>query len=156
MERSIEEIIEDNEEISEHTEDTVDTEEEVTEAPVVSAAIQRPKKERTQKQKDALEKARETRTRNIAAKKAQKSEPLTVPVTKQKNPKPKKKQQVIILESSSSSEDEAPIVIRHKKKKKKKVVYQPPPETSSSEEEEEYYENQPPTYQSYASQFRFV
>jgi hypothetical protein len=69
MERSIEEIIKDNEEISEHTEDTVDTEEEVTEAPVVSAAIQRPKKERTQKQKDALEKARETRTRNIAAKK---------------------------------------------------------------------------------------
>ena len=44
MERSIEEIIEDNEEISEHTEGTVDTEEEVTEAPVVSAAIQRPKK----------------------------------------------------------------------------------------------------------------
>ena len=76
MERSIEEIIGDNEEISEHTEDTEDTEEEPSEEPVVSAAIQRPKKERTQKQKDALEKARETRTRNIAAKKAQKSEPL--------------------------------------------------------------------------------
>jgi hypothetical protein len=52
--------------------------------------------------------------------------------------------------------DEAPIVIRHKKKKKKKVKYQPPPETSSSEEEEEYYDNQQPTYQTYASQFRFV
>ena len=40
MERSIEEIIEDNEEISEHTENTEDTEEEITEAPVVSEAIQ--------------------------------------------------------------------------------------------------------------------
>jgi hypothetical protein len=84
MERPIEEIIGDNEEISEDTEDTV---EELTEEPVVLAAIQRPKKERTQKQKDTLEKARETRTRNIAAKKAQKSEPLTVPVAKQKKPK---------------------------------------------------------------------
>jgi len=44
----------------------------------VSEAIQRPKKERTQKQKDALEKAREARTRNIAAKKAQKSAAPTV------------------------------------------------------------------------------
>jgi hypothetical protein len=67
MERSIEEIIGDNEEISEHTEDTEDTEEEPTEEPVVSAAIQRPK------QKDALEK------------KAQKSEAPTVPAAKQKN-----------------------------------------------------------------------
>jgi hypothetical protein len=40
MERSIEEIIEDNEEIYEHTENTEDTEEEITEAPVVSEAIQ--------------------------------------------------------------------------------------------------------------------
>ena len=78
MERSIEEIIGDNEKISEDTEDTEDTEEQPTEEPVVSEAIQRPKKERTQKQKDALEKAREARTRNIAAKKAQKSAAPTV------------------------------------------------------------------------------
>ena len=156
MERSIEEIIGDNEEIIEDTADTEDTEEQPTEKPVVSEAIQRPKKERTQKQKDALEKARETRTRNIAAKKAQKSEaPMVHAGAKQK--KPKKQQQVIILESSSSSEDEAPIVIRHKKKKKKRVTYQPPPQTSSSEdEEEEYYDARQPTYQTYASQFRFV
>jgi hypothetical protein len=89
MERSIEEIIEDNKEISEHTGDTEDTEEEPTEEPVVSAAIQRPNKKRTQTQKDVLEKARETRTRNIAAKKAQKSEAPTAPAAKQKKTKNK-------------------------------------------------------------------
>ena len=92
MERSIEEIIEDNEEISQ---DTVDTEEQPIEEPVVAQAIQRPKKERSQKQKEALEKARVARTRNIAAKKAQKSE-LTSSAT-QKTKKPKKQPKVIII-----------------------------------------------------------
>ena len=84
MERSIEEVIEDNEEIFE---DTVDTEEQTIEEPVVAQAIQRPKKEWSQKQKEALEKARVARTRNIAAKKPQTSELTSSATTKNEKTK---------------------------------------------------------------------
>ena len=82
-ERSIEEMLEDTED----TENNVEIEhiEEIQEPiqEIETKSIQRPKRERTQKQKDALEKARETRTRNIAIKKAQNSQPPMV-VSKQK------------------------------------------------------------------------
>ena len=159
MERSIEEIIGDNEEISEDTEDTEDTEEQPTQKPVVSEAIQRPKKERTQKQKDALEKAREARSRNIAAKKAQKSE---APMVQKKPLKQKKKKaapRVVYMDASESSSDEEPppIVIKRKKKKKKKApVYVEESESSESSDGEYAMYNDPPAYEPQYSNFRFV
>ena len=159
MERSIEEIIGDNEEISEDTADTEDTEEQPTEKPVVSEAIQRPKKERTQKQKDALEKAREARTRNIAAKKAQKSE---APMVQKKPLKQKKKKaapRVVYMDASESSSDEEPppIVIKRKKKKKKKApVYVEESESSESSDGEYAMYNDPAAYEPQYSNFRFV
>eukprot|EP01050_Picozoa_sp_SAG11_P047404 SAG11_NODE_24810_length_367_cov_180.238806_1_plen_99_part_10 len=77
IERSIEEMIEETEEANEET---------------VEAPIERPKKKpRSQKQIEALNKAREARAKNISERKAQNSKP---------KPKPKPKQRVIVLDSS--------------------------------------------------------
>eukprot|EP01050_Picozoa_sp_SAG11_P020797 SAG11_NODE_3573_length_2359_cov_145.957522_7_plen_141_part_00 len=137
IERSIEEVIE------EYEEETVETEE--VEA---TPSIQRPKKKpRSQKQIDALNKAREARAKKILERKAMNTTKASQKILK---PKSKSKaRQVIVLDTSSSSEDEPePLVIKRKKKKKQRRPITPPSDSSSSEEEEEYYH--------VPAQFRFI
>ena len=103
IERSIEEVIEEYED----TEDIEDTEESTLEP---TPSIQRPKKKpRSQKQIEALNKAREARAKNISERKAMAS--------RKPKPKTKQKQRVIVLDSSSSEEEPEPLVIKRKKKK---------------------------------------
>tara|TARA_R110000765_G_scaffold87280_1_gene167396 strand:- start:388 stop:1008 length:621 start_codon:yes stop_codon:yes gene_type:complete len=123
----------------------------------LTTSIQKPKKARTEKQKEALLKAQETRRKNLKKKKqmeldnkalleenkhflkqlatAKHNENLNIPIIKKKV-RPVKKKPKIIYEDESSDEEEVVIVKRRPKKaplKKKKVIYQE--ESSSSDEE---------------------
>tara|TARA_R110000824_G_scaffold8686_4_gene39127 strand:- start:7207 stop:7830 length:624 start_codon:yes stop_codon:yes gene_type:complete len=139
-----EEYIEENASIDEDTE-------------TLDKVVQKPKKPRTQKQLDALAKARQTRKDNIRKRKEQslnQPEPssmtelpeasleylrdMALAVPNKKKPRKKK---VIFQQAESSSEEEI-IYMKapKKKKKKKKIVYQQPEYTSSSSSDEEIIE----------------
>tara|TARA_R110000787_G_scaffold277680_3_gene387139 strand:+ start:459 stop:1097 length:639 start_codon:yes stop_codon:yes gene_type:complete len=103
----------------------------------LSKELQKPKKPRTEKQKQALIKAQATRKANIAKKKEQ-SKPQKPPHKKLiKKPK-------VVYEEDPSSEEEVVIIKKKKKKKKQKIVYVEPSssEEDSEEEEEEIIEKQ--------------
>ena len=126
----------------EYVEETDSIQEEIVE---LDKEVQKPKKPRTQKQLDALAKARETRKKNIAEKKANASIPQytedTEPQSKyyQKvKPRPKTKKVIYQQEAESSDTEEEIIYVKkpkRPKKKKKRIVYKEA-ESSSSEEEE--------------------
>ena len=136
-----EEIIDEDASIEEETE-------------TLDKVVQKPKKPRTQKQLDALAKARQTRKDNLKKKKELKEQGLQEPsmidnlptesvdylrdmaLAKPVKKKPRK-QKVIFQQPESSSEEEIVYVPapKKKKKKKKKIVYQQPDYTSSSDEE---------------------
>ena len=103
----------------------------------LSKELQKPKKPRTEKQKQALIKAQATRKANIAKKKEQ-SKPQKPPHKKLiKKPK-------VVYEEDPSSEEEVVIIKKKKKKKKQKIVYVEPSssEEDSEEEEDEIIEKQ--------------
>jgi len=137
-----EEIIE--EELTEITE-TQSTNEDIVE---MDKEIQKPKKPRTEKQKEALKKAQETRRKNLALKKQQKEaiaqaikdnegQPAPEPEVIHKVSRPRKKKPAKVVYEEDESSDEEVIVVkkkpRRKRKPKKKIVYE---ESSSSSEEE--------------------
>ena len=111
--------------------------------------IQKPKKPRTEKQKEALKKAQLKRKENLAIKKAEK-EALknNPPIFKEPEPEPevayapnqrRGRKPKIIYEDDESSDEEVIIMKRKPKKKKKvkrKIIVEPSEsETSSSEDE---------------------
>ena len=146
---------------------STETEEIIYETPDISIetegelekSIQKPKKPRTEKQIEALKKARETRARNLKAKQEAIAENF-IPedpneeysqeikdneeyLKQQAISEPKKrvkKQPKIIYQDFSEESEEEVIVIKkpkRKKKKKQKVIYK---EASSESEEEEVIE----------------
>lgn len=150
-----EELFSDNEEIIEKntsiTADIVDDEEPIT------SNIQsgKPKKERTEKQIKALEKARATRKANALKKKQmeienkqliEENKEFLTKLARQKTvPQPKKpRKQKIIYQDDDEPSDEEVIVIKKKPKKKKpkkKIIYESPTESSEEEEELSYTTN---------------
>lgn len=137
-----------NEEITE----TQNTNEDIQE---LDKSIQKPKKPRTEKQKEALKKAQETRRKNLALKKQQKEEmkqaikdneniepPSVAPEEIQPVRRPRasrSKKPVVVYEDDYSSEEEVIVVKRKPRRKarrkpKKKIVYEDPSSSSSEEE----------------------
>ena len=129
--------------------ETQNTNEDIQE---LDKSIQKPKKPRTEAQKNALKKAQETRRKNLALKKQQKEqiaqaikdnegveppEPQNVQPVKRKQSIRKKKQPVVVYEDDESSDEEVIVVKRkprRKKKPKKKIVYEDASSSSSEEE----------------------
>lgn len=131
-----EEIFEENVEISTITE----TNEDIVE---ITNDIQKPKKPRSQAQKDALKKAQETRRKNLALKKAHAEQqsilkhndtlPEPEPPKKVASSRRAPRKAKVVYEDDPSSDEELIVVKRRPRKKqvKKKVVYQ---DESSDEE----------------------
>ena len=125
--------------------ETENTNEDIQE---LDKSIQKPKKPRTDAQKNALKKAQETRRKNLAMKKQQKqaiaqaikdNEGVEPPTPENVKPvkRPRKKKQPVVVYEDNESSDEEVIVVKRKprrRKPKKKIVYEDP--TSSSSEEE--------------------
>ena len=130
--------------------ETQNTNEDIQE---LDKSIQKPKKPRTEAQKNALKKAQETRRKNLALKKKQQEEmkqaiadnegvePPSVaqeniqPVKRTRKPRPAKKP-VVVYEDDYSSDEEVIVVKRKPKRKKpkKKIVYEDASSSSSDEE----------------------
>ncbi len=127
--------------------ETQNTNEDIQE---LDKSIQKPKKPRTEAQKNALKKAQETRRKNLALKKKQQEEMKQAIADNEgveppeqeniqpvkRNRKPVKKQPVVVYEDDYSSDEEVIVVKRKPKRRKpkKKIVYEDASSSSSDEE----------------------